>query len=114
MTAKWASTIGQAAEEQPADLESAVRAELECLWSDLDHAITRAYRGGWSVGCEQITVRIVQLSRFAGPTHWGNIPVTLLLNGTYQGILADAGFKFDMPGGADLRQMERWHRSEVA
>jgi hypothetical protein len=103
---KWHRAITGAAEDPAADLETAVRGELADLWHDLDFAISLAIRGGWSMQCDNITTRIVQLSRLAGATPWGQIPMTLLLDGTYTGILNAAGIPFDPPDMDKVRELE--------
>jgi hypothetical protein len=110
---KWARAVLEAGEDAPADLAEAARDELVSLWTDLDHAVHYAYRGGWSMGCEWITRRIVRLSRLAGATPWGQIPIPLLLDGTYQGILTAAGIAFEEPGADDMRGMKEWADREA-
>ena len=102
--ANWDNAVAEALEDAPADLAAAVRAELEHLWSDLDHERSYAYNGVWSVGCDGRVTRIVALSRLAGATRWGAIPVSLLQDGTYQGILNAAGIPFEPP---DMAQVAR-------
>ncbi|HUB42893.1 MAG TPA: hypothetical protein VMA72_28900 [Streptosporangiaceae bacterium] len=87
----WLRAVRGADEAPPADLLAAVAEELVALWSDLASAICRAGRGGWSVECHAVVVRIVMLSRLAGPTSWEWIPEELLANGVYQGVVDAAG-----------------------
>ena len=96
---------GNAPEDQPANAEEAVRAELANLWHDLDEAVRMAYRGGWSVGCDNVAARIIRLSRLAAPASWQNVPITMLITGTYQGLLTDAGIEHDEPGENEMREM---------
>jgi hypothetical protein len=87
----WLRAVSAAAEAPPADLLAAVAEELVALWSDLASAIHRAPGGCWSVECDALVVRIVMLSRLAGPTSWEWIPGELLTTGIYQGVLDAAG-----------------------
>lgn len=107
--APWHRAVADAAEDEtPASAEEAVRDELVNLWTDLDHAVSYAYNGRWSMGCDNITGRIIRLSRVAGAIPWQQVPYPLLLSGTYHGILADAGIEHAEPGEDDLRKMQAW------
>lgn len=87
----WLRAVTETDESPPADLSAAVAEELVALWSDLASAARRAPRERWSVECDALVVRIVMLSRFAGPTSWHWIPADLLSGGIYQGVLDAAG-----------------------
>jgi hypothetical protein len=104
---RWHRAVADAAQEHdPASFEEAVRDELVRLWSDLGTEVRMAYRGCWSVGCDNTAVRIIVLSRLAGATSWRSISFPLLLDGTYQGLMTDAGIPHDDPGEDDLRKMQ--------
>lgn len=79
------------ADAVPATLEEAARAELECLWHDLDQAIAAPFAAEWSIACENISDRIRALTVFLGPCRWEAVPVTVLLNGHYERLHAEWG-----------------------
>jgi len=109
VTSPWHRAVADAAEEHaPADYAEAIRDELVRLWSDLGDDIRMAYKGGWSVGCDNTAVRIIRLSRLVGATRWQDITYPVLLNGTYQGLMTDAGIPHEEPGEDDLRKMQEW------
>jgi len=87
----WLRAVSAADEAPPADVLAAATEELVALWSDLASAIRRAPGGYWSIECDALVVRIVMLSRLAGPTSWEWIPSELLTTGVYQGVLDAAG-----------------------
>ena len=94
----WDTAIAAAGERPPTDLSEAVAEELIALWSDLGEAMRRAGGGrSWSVECDGLVVRIVMLSRLTAATPWEWIPASLLISGTYQGILQSAGITFAAP-----------------
>lgn len=106
MASKWQRAIADADfEEGPGDYGQAVRDELVRLWGDLDEAVRMAHKGCWSTGCDYVAFRIILLSRLAGATHWRDLSYPLLLDGTYQGLLTDAGIAHDEPGEEDLQMM---------
>lgn len=121
MSAPWARAVADAAEEpDPASAETAVRGELVNLWSDLDIAIDMTIRtsrtppGAWSMGALSIAGRIIVLSRLVGATPWEQISQHRLLDGTYHGLLTDAGIEHTVPGEDDLRQMREWIDGQYA
>ena len=95
---QWLRAVSAAGEVPPADLLAAAAEELVALWSDLASAIRRARPACWSLECDALVVRIVMLSRLAGPTSWEWIPQELLTNGVYHGV-ADAA---DLVAGDQL------------
>jgi hypothetical protein len=101
----WDQAIRDAGEEPPADLGAAAREELAALWFDLEHEMTFAMNGRWSIACDNLVQRIVRLSRLVAPTPWGQVPVSLLLNETYQRIYAAAGVSFFSPTREDLQEL---------
>jgi hypothetical protein len=103
VTAPWGAAIADA--EEPASLAEAARAELAELWTDLEREMRHAWNGKWSMGCENRVRRIVTLSRLVGAIGWGQVPTVLLLNGTWQGIMNDAGLAGERPGPADLEHI---------
>jgi hypothetical protein len=112
---RWDQAVAEASADQPSDLTEAVRVELVHLWTDLLHAIRFAYRGSWSVGCEDLTGRIIWLSRLVGATPWRQLPLSeLLLDGIYAGIYTSAGIAFEAPTGADLERIRKWRDGQVA
>jgi hypothetical protein len=113
MTSRWHRAIADADfEDGPRDYEQAVRDELPRLWSDLAEAVRMAHKGCWSVGCDNVAFRIILLSRLAGAAHWRDVRYPLLLDGTYQGLMTDAGIPHEEPGEEDLQMMralmDRW------
>jgi hypothetical protein len=113
MSEKWADAVREAGEDPPADLGAAVREELACLWTDLDQAVHYALRGGWSMGCDWVTARIVRLPRIAGATPWEQVPIPLVLDGTWQGILAASGITCEPPGPDGVRAMREWREAQA-
>lgn len=111
MSNPWDRAVAEAAEEPPANATAALAEEVGYLWSDLDEAKRHAINGHWSMQCDWLVTRIVRLTRLAGPTSWGEIPITLLLDGTYQGILAAADIAFDEPDMAEVRAVDAQSRS---
>ena len=103
----WLRAVSAADEAPPADLLAAVTEELVALWSDLASEICRAGGGCWSVQCDALVVRIVMLSRLAGPTSWEWIPWELLTTGVYQDVLDAAalapGRSAAAPGTVECR-----------
>lgn len=93
----WAQAVADAAEDAPADATAAIFGELVDLWSDLAGQHHRALNSFWSMGCDNLARRIVQLSRLAGATPWQEVQSELLLNGVYQGLLTSAGIPFAEP-----------------
>lgn len=81
--------------------------ELVNLWSDLEEQRNHAMDHVWSAGCNWITERIVRLTRLVGPTPWGKIPTTLLLDGTYAGILDQIGVAYERPDLDEVVQVMR-------
>lgn len=65
-----------------------------------------ALRGNWSMACDWAVERIVTLSRLAGATPWDEVSVTLLLDGTYQGVLSAAGIPFEPPDMTEVRAVD--------
>lgn len=110
--ASWDRAVSDANEGSPVSLEDAVRDELASLWCDLAREIRHAYNGRWSVACNSLVTRIVRLSRLAGPLPWEQVEYALLLDGTWQGITAAAGFDVPRPGEADLQRMRDWQESQ--
>ncbi len=110
----WAYAVAEAGEpwlpESPDMLIQAVAAlaeEQENLWSDLADQRRNAIRGGWSMGCDWVTTRIVRLALLTGQaTPWEQIPVDLLTSGVYQGILRAAGISFAEPDMDQVRRIE--------
>lgn len=82
-------------DDRPATLEVAVRDELIQLWHDLYQARRDAIRTDWSIQCENVADRIVELSRFVGATSWENIQCELLRSGFYERVLNDAGITYE-------------------
>lgn len=113
MSYKWADAVRRAGEDAPADLGAAVREELAALWSGLDRAVHDALRGDWSIECDWVTTRIVRLSRLAGATPWEQVPIPLVLDGTWQGILTAAGIAFEQPGPDGMRAMLEWRKAQA-
>lgn len=76
-----------------ATIEGAARDELMRLWDDLGHARHRAARGCWSGECENLTRRIVVLTRHVGATGWTQIQPPLIRSGLYERIHREAGLE---------------------
>jgi hypothetical protein len=92
----WGVAQAAPAGREPGEV---VAAELRCLWQDLAGARGQALDGRWSIQCDDLTTRIVDLSRLAGATPWDEVPFDLVADGTYQGILTAAGISIEMPAG---------------
>lgn len=82
------------ADDFPATLTDAARAELEQLWGDLAAHRRYAHNGVWSVGCENKAYRIVALSRLVGALPWGQVDVDVLLDGLYERLHTEAGIAY--------------------
>jgi hypothetical protein len=93
----WAEAVADATEDAPADAIAAIEGELVDLWSDLAAQHHRALNSFWSMGCDNLARRIVQLSRLVGATPWEEMQSELILNGVYQGLLSSAGIPFAAP-----------------
>lgn len=110
----WQRAVIDAADDRPASAEAAVRDELSALWHDLDVAIGQTIRGrftppgAWSMHSIGIAERIIYMSRLVGATPWECVPYTRLLDGTYQGMMADSGIEHGEPGEVDLQSMRDW------
>jgi hypothetical protein len=81
-------------DDRTATLEDAARIELVQLWSDLEDARRTAINTTWSIRCENVAYRIVELSRHVGATPWEQISVRLLRDGVYERVLRDAGITY--------------------
>lgn len=105
----WDRVVREELAEPRPDLMTAIREELEALWSDLS-AVSRArryaYRDRWSMQCDWLVSRIVTLTRLAGATPWEKIQPDLLLDGTYAGILEATGAVFGQPDLGAVRAMQ--------
>ncbi len=82
-------------DEHPATLDEAAKIEQERLWSDLTQAVRTSHRGCWSIQCEDLTWRIINLARLVGATSWSAVDVSLLRSGVYEKILTDAGIGYE-------------------
>ena len=81
-------------DDYPTDVAAAARIELVNLWSDLDEARRRALNGIWSMQCSNVAYRIVMLSRVVGACPWGEVGVTVLLDGLYERLHQEAGVEY--------------------
>lgn len=88
----------------PSSLGEGAGNEIEYLWSDLERAIRRACNGHWSAECDYLTERIIMLSSLVGAAPWEKIPLSLLRNGIYQGIMTAAGLEYAPP---DMEEVAR-------
>jgi hypothetical protein len=102
----WDRVVREELAEPRPDLMTAIRDELEALWSDLSAARRNACRDRWSMQCDWLTGRIVILTRLAGATPWEKIQPDLLLDGTYAGILEATGAVFGQPDLDAVRAMQ--------
>lgn len=102
----WATAVTEAAQGAPLDLDAAAAWELPQLWHDLADARGQVPPGSWSIRCDDLTMRIVVLSRLAGPTASDEVPLNLVLDGTYQGILTAATVSHDPPDMDRIREIE--------
>ena len=75
-------------------LVDAIRGEIVSLWGDLSSAINESINHQWSIRCDGLTERIVELSHLVGPTSWEEIGVGLLESGVYERIYHDAGIDY--------------------
>ena len=106
MSEPWAEAVERGKEEPVTPIEAAVRSELENLWADLDRAQREALNGQWSSGCDWYAERIVKLTRAVGAAPWGQVQCSLLLNGTYQGIMKAGGFEYPEPNMDEVRALD--------
>jgi hypothetical protein len=113
MGERWAAAVAAAGEAPPADLSAAVAEELIALWSDLCEALRRAAGRSWPVECEGLVVRIVMLSRLTTATPWQWIPMPLLTNGVYQGILRSADVASTLPDIAGTHSASPARRTRI-
>jgi len=89
-------------DDLPATLEQAAREELECLWDDLDSALSLVVTGAqWSIKCQQTADRIRALTIHLGACPWMNVPVTVLNSGHYERLHAGWG----VPAPVDWSQV---------
>src|SRR5262249_38299560 len=100
MSERWDAAVAVAGEEPPADLLAAAAEELIALWSGLGEGLRRGAGRGWSGGGGGLVVRVVLVGRLAGGPPWQDVPVAVLGDGIYQGILRSAGVLFAPPGTA--------------
>lgn len=107
MVAPWDRAIADTAlDDPPTDLAEALRGELASLWYSLHAARLHAMNGSWSMECEGLTHRIVNLSRLVGATPWGKIPIPMLADETYQGILTAAEIEFEPVDMDEVRKLK--------
>lgn len=68
--------------------EGGVLAYLQAdLWDQLIEARRSSMSGVWSIRCGGIVHRLVWLTKHTQkPTPWGNVPMDLLIDGTYEAI----------------------------
>jgi hypothetical protein len=95
-------------------LEEAVRWELVLLWSDMTEARRHARGGCWSVGCENIAGRIVELTKFVSAISWEEVDVAVLLDGTYEKVHRDAGLGYPLIDWDRVREVDRRIREGAA
>jgi hypothetical protein len=110
MGERWAAAVAAAGEAPPADLSAAVAEELIALCSDLCEAQRRAAGRSRSAECDGLVMRIVMLTRLTTATPWQWIPMPLLTNGVYQGILRSADVAFAPPDIAETHSASRARR----
>jgi hypothetical protein len=89
---------------------AAAVAELIALCSDLCEAQRRAAGRSRSAECDGLVMRIVMLTRLATATPWQWIPMSLLANGVYQGILRSADVAVARPDIAETHGASRARR----
>ena len=68
--------------------EGGVLAYLQAdLWDQLIEARRSSMSGVWSIRCGGLVHRLVWLTKHTGkPTPWGDVPMDLLVDGTYEAI----------------------------
>lgn len=80
-------------------VEDTVHEELVWLWQDLHYARIRA-QGLWSMTCDNIESRIINLIALVGASNWRSVPPPLVVDGTYRRVCAQAGAALtDEPDG---------------
>jgi hypothetical protein len=77
--------------EDYASPDVALRWLLRSAWVDLREARDSAIGGTWSMKCDWAVQSIIGLTRLVGPVGWGEVPVSLILDGVYERIHERAG-----------------------
>lgn len=89
------------------DLVNAARDELVWLWAGMTLARHDAVDGCWSMNCETLADRIARLSKLVGPTHWAEVDVAILLDGTYERVYQDAGIEHHSVDWDQVNEVQR-------
>lgn len=84
------------------EIAEVLRSELLNLWHDLALAQEQSWtpQGKKSIREEELEDRIKRLIPLVELTCWGQVPCTLLLNGTYERIAHEMGYKVPVPADA--------------
>lgn len=92
------NAVAEASEDPaPTSIEEACRAELVDLWDDLGTARHYAINEMWSMKCDSVVHRILNLTRIVGPTPWEQVPTRVLWDRVYQQVYDAAGIDYEAP-----------------
>lgn len=94
------------------ELEEALVDELKRLWNDLHWQILSAIDCRWSIGALNVRDRIARLTALVGPLHWRDVPMPLLLNGTYSEVHDALGVAVDEVPPEELEKIRQWERRQ--
>lgn len=89
------------------------------LWADLDHAVRRAHvdppviPGRWSIECDGLARRIIDIAALVGPVGWEHIQVDLLLQGIYEEVLRAGGLTWPPIDWDEVRAVYGRNRAAV-
>ena len=83
-------------------LEKACLLAQEDLWHDLAHEIHYAYRGGWSIACDNRARRLRALADLVGLVPWTKVPLELLAGGNFQELAYLWGMEIE--GRSDMEK----------
>lgn len=115
----WKVAVADARNDRPLNLVVAAFEEVTVLWGELDDAIRHTIRtvrtpaGAWSIQALGIAVRIIHLSRFTGAVPWTQVPMNLVLDGTWSGLYEAAGVPHTGPTPeemTELAELDKTHR----
>lgn len=96
------------------ELEGALQEELRILWNELNVQMSSAINCTWSMGALNVYDRIVRLTLLVGPIHWGDVPMTRVLDGTYAEVHAAIGVEVEEVPLEAVEKMRQWKlRQEV-
>lgn len=79
--------------QQATPLQKWADLELQYLWHDLDDALMSAYNGVWSIGCENIVLRILTGTAVLPPVAPEFVPWRLFRGGLYKALYGLVGIE---------------------